>query len=223
MIRKITFLLVAFAFVGSAFAQISFDVKEDTQWVTNTEFDYNLTSYLTNSTEDEGDTTFQWWVSNVDMPEEWDVTVCSGVLCVPNPTIPYDFNVEKDDKVDFKLGFAFYDIVGNGSAWVIAQSMTNPEVMDSFFLAVRAGTASITKKTNNESFKAYPNPVKDKVTVSFTNGGTSKVLIYDILGSLKKSEIITSGSSISVSDLPKGVYVMKLEGDNSFSKVIQKL
>ena len=48
------------------------------------------------------------------------------------------------------------------------------------------------------------------------------MVIYDILGRVKKKELVTSGSTISVSDLPKGVYIMKIEGDNSYSKMIHK-
>jgi hypothetical protein len=89
-------------------------------------------------------------------------------------------------------------------------------------LDIRAGTASLEKVSNKESFTAYPNPAKDKITVTFTNAGAQQVMIYDILGSLKKKELVTSGSTINVSDLPKGVYIMKMEGDNSYSKMIHK-
>jgi len=89
-------------------------------------------------------------------------------------------------------------------------------------LEIRAGTASIEKTSDKQTFTAYPNPAKDNITVSFANGGAQQVVIYDILGSVKKKELVTSGSTISVSDLPKGVYIMKIEGDNSYSKMIHK-
>jgi len=47
-------------------------------------------------------------------------------------------------------------------------------------------------------------------------------MIYDILGSLKKTELLASGSTINMSDLAKGIYVMKIDGNNTYSKMIQK-
>jgi hypothetical protein len=222
MIKKIILLLAFTIIMGNAMAQISFNVKDYNAWSLNTEFDYNLTSYLTNNSTNEADTAFEWNISNVEKHDSWDVTVCGGLVCISNPVGTYDFNLANGEQEVFKLGFSFYDSIGNGSAWVIARSKLNGDAVDSFRLEIRAGTASVKRASDKETFRAYPNPAKDKITVTFSNGGTQNVMIYYILGSLKKSEILTSGSTISVSELPKGVYVMKIEGDNSYSKVIQK-
>ena len=222
MNRKITLLLGALAIVSSSFAQISFDVKHESTWSSATEFDYNLTSYLTNNSTNEADTAFEWFITGVDMPAEWDVTVCSGLLCIPNPTQSYDFNIPTGEKEVFKLGFSFFETVGDGSAMVIARSKLDGNAIDTLTLEIRAGTASIEKTSDKQTFTAYPNPARDNITVSFANGGAQQVVIYDILGSVKKKELVTSGSTISVSDLPKGVYTMKIEGDNSYSKMIHK-
>jgi hypothetical protein len=48
------------------------------------------------------------------------------------------------------------------------------------------------------------------------------VNIYDILGNLKMSQKINKGQPIQVNDLARGVYVVRIEGDLSFSKVLQK-
>ena len=222
MIKKITLLVALVAFTFNSFAQISFDIKDSSAWSLNTKFDFNLTSNLTNNATSEADSVFEWYVSGLEKPSDWDVTVCSGALCIPNPTGTYEVNIAKSKKMDFKLGFSFYNVTGDGSAWVVARSVSNPLAIDSFRLQIRGGTASV-ETSAKETFKAYPNPVVDNVTVSFQNGGAHKVMIYDILGSLKTSEVINSGASINLSSLAKGIYVMKLEGDNSFSKVIHKL
>ncbi len=135
----------------------------------------------------------------------------------------YDFNLGIGEKEVFKLGFSFFDAIGNGTALVVARSKMDNSVLDSFRLSIRAGSpVSVEKNASKSAFSVYPNPAKDKVTVSFASGGTQLVMIYDILGSLKKSQLITSGSTINVSDLAKGVYIMKIEGDKTYSKMIQK-
>jgi hypothetical protein len=224
MIKKITLMFGALAVISSSFAQISFDVTNESTWSSVNEFDYNLTSYLENNTTNAADTAFEWYISGVEMPDTWDVTVCSGLLCIPNPIGTYDFNIPQGEKEVFKLGFSFFKEMGNGTALVIARSKMDNTVLDSFRLSIRAGSpVSVDKVSDKEVFKAFPNPAVNNITVTFANGGAEKVMIYDILGSLKKQEFITSGSSINVSDLSKGVYIMKIEGDSSYSKVIQKL
>jgi hypothetical protein len=144
-------------------------------------------------------------------------------LCIPNPEGSYDFNLGIGENEVFKLGFSFFDSVGNGTALVVARSKMNNSILDSFRLSIRAGSpVSVEKTANKEVFEAYPNPAKDKITVTFVSGDAQQVMIYDILGSLKKSELLTSGSTINVSDLAKGVYIMKINGNTTYSKMIQK-
>ena len=225
MNRKITLLIGALAIVSSSFAQISFNINDQNAWSVNTEFEYNLTSYLTNDSEVEADTAFEWYIRGVDMPSTWEVQVCSGLLCIPNPNpdTTYKFNIPLGGREAFKLGFFFFETVGDGSARVIARSVMDNSVIDSFHLEMRAGTLSISSASDLESIKVYPNPAKDVVTVDFRESGMRKVSLYDVLGNLQKEELISSGSTINVSDLTKGVYILRLEGDDAFSKVIQKL
>ncbi len=222
--NKIISLLLAFIAISNyVAAQISFSVKDSADWALNSDFDYNLSSYLQNDATDNTDTLFEWNLTGLDKPSEWDVTVCSGELCIVNPTTPYRVTIPKGDKMNFKLGFSFYNTTGDASAWIVTHSVKNPSIRDSFRLKMRAGTLSLERVNNKITFDAYPNPVVDKMTVSFSDGGTRTILIYDILGSLKKSEHMVSGSSISLADLPKGIYVIKLEGGQSFSKLLHKL
>lgn len=219
---KITLILVLAALSNVVVGQISFSVKDSADWALNTDFDYNLTSYLQNEATDDADTLFEWTLTRLDKPSEWDVTVCSGELCIPNPTTPYRVTIPKGDKMNFKLGFSFYNTTGDASAWIVTHSVAHPTIQDSFRLQMRAGTLSLDRVNHKLPFDAYPNPVVDNMTVSFADGGTRTVLIYDILGSLKKSEQVVSGSSINLTDLAKGIYVLKIEESSAFSKVLHK-
>jgi len=222
MKKQLTLLAVLTAFTLSSFGQISFDIKDSSAWALNSNFDFNLTSYLTNNTADEADSTIEWYLSGLEKPADWDVTVCSGLLCIANPTTTYKVNVPKGEKLDFKLGFSFYNVTGDGSAWVVARSVNNPSAIDSFRLQIRGGTASVHTVESKESFKAYPNPAKDFVTVDFVNGGKETVKVYDILGNLQLSQTIDSGDKIDVQNLVKGIYILRVEGNTSYSQVLHK-
>ncbi len=66
------------------------------------------------------------------------------------------------------------------------------------------------------SFKMYPNPVS-ATTLFFTIDKEAKVNIYNVLGELVKSKTIsTDNNKINISNLVKGIYLVKVKTENSF-------
>lgn len=222
MKRKITLLLTLVAFVASSFAQISFDKSDFVEPnFSKDEFDYNAKAYLTNSSTDPADTLFAWVLNKIDVPSDWSTTVCSGYLCIEEPTIAYNFVMKQGDSVEFKLGFAFFGIAGEGEAFVSAYSVTDPSNRDSIRLRITARDLVSTNDVDKSAIKVYPNPATDIVYVDY-DAASYTVNVYDILGNLKMSKNINKGQPIQVNDLARGVYVVRIEGDLSFSKVLQK-
>lgn len=76
-----------------------------------------------------------------------------------------------------------------------------------------------TQEVKNTSFTAYPNPFKDVLTIQYEKP-VEKVEIYDLTGkTLLKSRPNSSDFQLNTSQLPSGVYVVKIESN---SKVISK-
>jgi hypothetical protein len=75
-----------------------------------------------------------------------------------------------------------------------------------------AGTIISTSNQKEQEVDIYPNPVSDVLKVRVAPIYKSvKVAIYSVSGSLVKSEVKNSSSfELKVSDLPSGVYVIKL-------------
>lgn len=222
MNKKITLLFTLVAFAVSSFAQISFDRNnfEEPNY-SKDEFNFDASAYLTNTSSDPADTLFAWELTKVDVPAEWSTTVCSDDLCIEEPTTAYNFTAQKDQKVLFKLGYAFFGTAGNGEAYVVAYSLSNPFNKDTMRLKLTARDLVSTPKVEKSSLRVYPNPAKDQVFVDY-DAANYTVNIYDILGNLKISQNINKGESVALDDLAKGVYVVRIEGDLSFSKVLQK-
>lgn len=67
----------------------------------------------------------------------------------------------------------------------------------------------------NESFNIYPNPNTGLFTIDFTNGQNNKsIMIYDFSGKLVKEEFNGSQKlQISMADLAKGIYLLKIITD----------
>lgn len=72
---------------------------------------------------------------------------------------------------------------------------------------------------NNQSFLVFPNPVNDKLNISFPNGfNVATITIYNTIGQKVKQESLSqTNTSISLDNLNSGVYLYKIES-NSFSQ-----
>ncbi len=79
--------------------------------------------------------------------------------------------------------------------------------------------------SDNEKINVYPNPAKDKISIVFSlpANGSIKVLLVDLSGNTIKTidagETYTQHIETSISDLPNGVYLLRIELQD---KVISK-
>lgn len=82
------------------------------------------------------------------------------------------------------------------------------------------------KSFEKEAFSIYPNPTKDKLTLSFNGykGESAKISIYDITGRVVRNNNISmldGKGSVWINDLPEGVYILKFNANNG-KEVIKK-
>ncbi len=68
------------------------------------------------------------------------------------------------------------------------------------------------KYKNSAALSLYPNPCKDVLSISSSNSTlqNSEVVIRDILGNVVKRVVNTESSSLSVTDIPAGVYMISV-------------
>jgi len=74
------------------------------------------------------------------------------------------------------------------------------------------------------SFKVYPNPANNYITIESNNMEISGIVIYDILGKNVLVQKQLKNNSVNVSALNRGVYFIKISADNNSStkKIILK-
>lgn len=83
------------------------------------------------------------------------------------------------------------------------------------------GTLS-TKDVSSPKFSVYPNPTSDIINIEGINNTVKDVKIYSVLGVLKKQ---TKSSSVNVSDLSSGVYLVKIlttDNKNVTQRIVKK-
>ncbi|MBT8326907.1 MAG: T9SS type A sorting domain-containing protein [Bacteroidia bacterium] len=223
MIRKITLILCLLVFGMAGFAQINFE--KDTVpkiYVDQASFDYSSKNQLTNSSVDAKDTLFTWTRVLEDIPATWETAICDQTTCYPPELSTKDLILKQGDFFDFKVNFYPYNTAGCGKAKIVIQSKVNPSNKDSFYTEVCSFDAAASVKDVKTTVNLYPNPAKDFIVVNTSITGLYTVNIYDILGVLKLSKGISSGNSLDIKTLGKGVYILRIEGDANATKVFQK-
>lgn len=126
-------------------------------------------------------------------------------------TAPGDFNKALFwFSIDFDADNADLNMVMGDEVWFDQMSVTISD----------PSTASVNENIL-EGVSIYPNPVSDKLNITSPTG--SKISLYNVLGKNVKYTFSTSETAtLQVSDLAKGVYVLKISSENKTktSKVI---
>ncbi|HUW04778.1 MAG TPA: C25 family cysteine peptidase [Williamwhitmania sp.] len=74
----------------------------------------------------------------------------------------------------------------------------------------------------NNTFSIFPNPATDEFTVDTGKDGKILVTVFNLVGAAVIEEMVDNGTSINISSLHKGVYIVKVtsEGEQHVSKLI---
>ena len=89
------------------------------------------------------------------------------------------------------------------------------------FFSIRGFSQSLSP-VKIDSVSVYPVPVKDILNISWGSGNVSDLEIYNLVGQKIKAAHVNSGSrqiSLSVDDLKKGVYFLRLYDDENSTAV----
>lgn len=186
-------------------------------------------------------------ISNVEVTEEYHLlTLISMIAPSPDWFIAINsLNLRNESNTDWKDSFTMdvfvYDSgTDSGNNYNSANSVTNPQVgvfkinnapfngnkIGELVVTFVSSTLSSQEFINNKNLKLFPNPSKGNITILGDSVSNLKsIQIYNILGSKVKdfSFIKTNNNfEINLSDLTKGVYLVKLNDQKGNSKT-QKL
>ena len=102
------------------------------------------------------------------------------------------------------------------SIYVTTVDQAGQESVPSEILTFRPGTEGVSG-ISQQTLSLYPNPVKDMLSLSADLVGRTEVKVFDLQGRTVK-HFVTNGLSqmrISVSDLPSGVYFVRVKNETS--------
>ncbi|MDD5570165.1 MAG: M20/M25/M40 family metallo-hydrolase [Bacteroidales bacterium] len=78
----------------------------------------------------------------------------------------------------------------------------------------------IVEKSNFSQLRIYPNPANDKITIELPEAGSRKteVVVYNLNGKeIKKLRAMSHELRVDISDLPSGIYFVKVMNENGVS------
>jgi alpha-tubulin suppressor-like RCC1 family protein len=133
--------------------------------------------------------------------------------------------------IDLATGVSIHGIVNkiNGELWAwgvnfYGQLGDGTNISNNNPINITCSNLSIDENSAlfNE-IKIYPNPSNDFVTIETPNEEANKVVLYDIF-LIKSYSVTLLDNKIDISDLPQGVYIIKISTDSTtyFSKIVKK-
>lgn len=118
-----------------------------------------------------------------------------------------------------KIDFVGYNITDNQTT-----IRFNGKDAETIKAELQKEDATSSDKTNIQDFRVYPNPARDFISVYYESDSLAKadLNIYNMVGQLVQSIQIESNSkkTISVSALPKGSYIIRLDNTSKTQKLI---
>lgn len=172
--------------------------------------------------------TLKWKVSSIDKNSDKEqYTVCVSKSNVQADILASDvfFNEKSLDGVnvltDRSLDVSKF--AGESSVYI---TFRHHDVTDQFSIEIDdvslvAGTLAVSE-VNSKKISVYPNPITADFKIDLpATAKNIKVEVVDLTG--KKVASFYKADSYNISNLPKGVYILKVKGDSEFTqKIIKK-
>ncbi|MEO6902292.1 MAG: T9SS type A sorting domain-containing protein [Bacteroidia bacterium] len=109
-----------------------------------------------------------------------------------------------------------------GNAGYIATGMTSANVSVQDLYKLSYLTTGLEKIKSSVAYSVYPNPATSEFTITnITRAENFHYSLYTLLGAEIKSGYLTEAGKVNVSDLSKGIYLIKVNnGKNGFTKKV---
>ena len=162
------------------------------------------------------DSTIQWWIKHNKCNPSPSFTA------IPNSNLIDSSNVEKYYYSGGENGseVTLYKVLNGGHTWSGSTSpsplgFTNKDINQStiigeFFHSFCAVSNGLSEDKNNNSFKVFPNPFSNQLTISNLKNEKITLILYDNLSNQILKERFNSSKTISTDHLPSGYYFYKI-------------
>ncbi|NOQ72379.1 MAG: T9SS type A sorting domain-containing protein [Crocinitomix sp.] len=196
---------------------------------------YCMTIYFEGDTLDDDTTTVE-----CDLEADFTYSYEDGVLTLTNTstgefgTTTYNWNVDGLSSSDENPTFPTADFEESEVICLTVYSIDSAfgcidTVCYTFFFDDSTGVDSTANIISLEKLavEIYPNPAHDALNISISNGnGNQQIIIYNTIGEMVRMDQVglnNSQTTIDVSDLPKGLYIINvIDAENPANSIQEK-
>jgi len=171
----------------------------------------------------------KWELFDVNVPATWtnDAFICDAITCYDEITNDNQYTISEAKASTLDVHFLNQGMAGVGTVklliYEVADSLNTFKVI-TYVANVQEGVGI--KKLENVNLKVYPNPATSTLNISVNeNDLVEKVAVYNVIGKQVLSLNMNNNlKSLNVSDLDKGIYIVKLfyKSGQSFSQSFVK-
>lgn len=203
--------------VSKVFAQSYYHSPNDTLSVITT-VDNSVTLNITQIHTKNDTIIFRWKKLSVDMPVEWNATICDNNTCYPSlmdsatmiPAIPNENGL--------MLVHCLPNIVAGKAIirYTIFASNT-PEIVDTLTWIIEAKSTANTKESASPKFVVTGN----KLVIGELSNVYQDIIMTDLRGTVCLKEKINHRVEIQLPDVPNAMYLLEIQ--NSTNTIQQKI
>ena len=161
------------------------------------------------------------WARTQTLPNGWYTYVCDKVACFTPETSTGQITMDPGETTFIKLTFGPVS-QGTGTVEIELQEVGNAS---NNVTATFTGTSQTTDLTaiNVASVQVYPNPTTNFFMVKHANA-IARVEVINLVGrTVRTFEYVDASDKLNVSDLPRGMYLVRMTNKNGQVMTTQRL
>jgi hypothetical protein len=195
----------------AVFSQISLSTNPAVKTVDLAEFFNKAVTTVKNNSSAKA--TYVWTVTPVTSPNPWIFQVCDINLCYLPTTLTQEFDLEAGQEGEFYIQVSHNNFRGDGEYKVKFVNKNNPSdsITGTFIFNSTTSTRDI---TFGDNIKIHPNPANNYFHISDTKQ-IGKVQVLNLVGGVVKTYYAQNTDQFDISDLPSGMYMVKMIHKNS--------
>lgn len=198
------------------------EIHNFTESVLNSSF-YTFTSANMNSTP--GNTTYNGLTLTARLKIETPTIISYTTMAESELTLVLDPTFNGTIKVDNVNYTASAGLVTIPSVPAGSHTITKGSVANLYYIKTAYTNLSVNNPISKKDIILYPNPVTNDLNISIANSITvERISIYSLIGQLVKSVDGSNVTTINMSDLTNGVYMVKIQTNQGVidQKIIKK-
>jgi len=170
--------------------------------------------FMTNQTGEE--LILAWELLAKDIPADWEALLCDFGGCYAGIPDSGKMSAISDTIQGYlRLTINPFDQIGTGTATFKVYDNKHPLDADTLSITIHAmDLTSITKNEKGIAINVYPNPAYEVVNYAYKDDiQNQEVFLINQSGKIVLRQIARQSGSIDVSQLPQGLYYIRMSGD----------